>query len=217
MKRQGIALVVVAVLFASSGCVGLVFGDGASLEAEPAAVGQAPLEDSPFRFAGTDTVRIEETVTVAGQDREIRATNHVRTYNRTLDLQSVEQQGGAFVVVSTPDSSIAGRSMNPVADMSNRDLVDRFRGQLEEQLGELRNLRSVDERTEPVLGGAATVTTYAAETEFEGETITVNVHVTKVVHEDDVIVALGVHPEAIQQQAPEIFALMRGIEHPAEA
>jgi len=217
MKRQGVALVVVLAILASAGCVDVVLGDDLVLEAEPAGVDQSALESTAFQPAGTDALQLDETVTVAGQERVVRATNHLATYERPVDLPSVEQQGGAFVVVSTPDYAIAGRSANPVADMSNRELVDRFRGQLEDQLGELRDVREVDERTEPVLGGAATVTTYAADTEFEGETITVNVHVTKVAHEDDVIVALGVHPEALQQQAPEIFSLMRGVEHPSGA
>lgn len=216
MKRQAFALVVVVAMLASTGCTGLVFGDGMSLEAEPAAVSDEALSGTEFQLGDTQTVRINETVSVAGQERTIRATNHVAIYNRTVDIGPLSGQVGAFVLASTPDYTVAGRSLNPVAGMSNRELVERFRGQLEGQLGGLENLRAVDNRTEPVLGGAAEVTTFAAETQYQGRTVTVNIHVTKVRHEDDVIVAIGVHPEALQQQAPEVFTLMRGIEHPAE-
>lgn len=216
MKRQGVALVVVVTMLATAGCAGLVFGDGMSLEAEHASVSQDALSETEFRQGSTQTLRINETVSVAGQQRELRTTNHVATYNRTVDLGPLSGRAGAFVVASTPDYTIAGRSVNPVADMSNRELIERFRGQLEGQLGSLSDVRPVDDRTEPVLGAAGEVTTFAAETQYQGRTITVNVHVTKVSHEDDVVVAIGVHPEALQQQAPEVFTLVRGIEHPAE-
>lgn len=217
MHRELVAAVAVLVLVLSSGCLGLVFGDGLNEEASPAAVDQASLDETGFEYGESQTIEINETVEAAGQERRIRATNHLTLYERDADLQSMEGAAGAFVVLSTPEFSVAGRALNPVATMDADELLERFRGDLEEEMeGDLRDIRKVDERTEPVLGVAGTVTTFAANTTAQGREIVVNVHVTKVRHEGDVVVGIGVHPEALQQQAPEVFTMMRGIEHPAE-
>lgn len=217
MHRKGIVLVAVVALVLTSGCTGLVFGDGLEEEAQPARVDQATVDDTGFEFQDAQVLDLNETVSVAGQERQIRATNHLARYGRQSSLPTADRETGAFIVVSTPEFSVLGRPMNPVADMSNRELLAEFRPQLEKQLGnDLENVRTVDERDEPVLGLEATVTTFAADTTVDGEEVTLNVHITKVLHEGDVVIALGAHPEALQQQAPEIHQLMRGIEHPAE-
>lgn len=219
MKRTvvvGVVVLVLALLLAVGGAV-LLFSDGLDEEAAPAAVQQDALDDTGFEYENSDVVRIDRTVSAAGVEREIRATNHLTVYQRSADLQTTERQAGAFVLVTTPEFAVVGRPMNPVTDMSNRDLLEEFRGDLEAELeGDLGNLREVDERTEPVLGVAGTVTTFAANTTVDGEEIVLNVHVTKVRHDGDVVIAIGAHPEALQQQAPEVFGMMTGIDHPGE-
>ncbi|AGN00282.1 hypothetical protein L593_01645 [Salinarchaeum sp. Harcht-Bsk1] len=215
MKRQGLLVLAVVGLLVTTGCVGLVLGDGLEMDSEPAAVSDEALAETGFQFSDHRTLWLNETVAVAGQEREINASAHATIYNRTTNLERFERDTGGFVVISTPDVSVAGESANPAARMSNRELVERFQGELESEVGQLGNLTKVSERTEPVLGYAAAVSVFETTTTIEGREVTLYVHVTKVQHEDDLVIGIGVHPEALAQQAPEIHRLLRGIEHPA--
>lgn len=214
MKRQWGVLLAVLALLATAGCVGLVFGENVEMDGEPAGVSDEALAETDFEFAEYRTIYVNESIDVGGQTRYVNATNHLMVYNRSAGLDRFDRDVGGFVVVSTPDVSIAGRSVNPVARLSHREIVDRFRGDLESEVGTLGNLSFVSERTEPVLGYAADVSTFETDTTVEGQNVTLYVHVTTVKHEGDMIVGIGVHPEALAQQAPEIHRLMRGIEHP---
>lgn len=217
MKRQLTLALALLTLLAIGGCVGLVLGDGVEMDGEPAGVSDDALAESDYQFAEYRTLYLNETIDVAGQERHVNATNHAMVYNRTTNLDQFDQDTGGFVVLSTPDVSIGGQSVNPAARMSNGELVEQFQGDLESEVGELGELRKVSERTEPVLGYASTVSTFETTTTVDGREVTLYVHVTKVKHENDLVAAIGVHPEALQQQAPEIHALMRGIEHPIDA
>lgn len=218
MERQGIVLVAIAALAATAGCTGLLLGDGLQEEAEPARVGDAALQDSSFTLEQTDTLEIDRNVSAAGQERRIQATNHAAVYTRNASSPVGDVQLAGFVVVSTPAFEVAGQAVNPIASMSNEELVERFQSQLESQTGgDVRDVRIVDHRTETVLGSNTNVTTFAAETTRQGQEITLDVHVTKVRHQDDVVVAIGAHPEALEHVSSEISELMRGVEHPAES
>lgn len=214
MKRQGLLLLVVLALIVTGGCVGLVIGDGVQMDGEPAAVNEDTVAETGFTFSEYRTVHLNETVDVLGQERHINTTNHVVIYNRTSTLEQFDQDTGGFVVISTPDVSIGGQSVNPAARMSNRELVGQFEGELESQVGQLGELREVSQRTEPMLGYAATVTVFETNSTIGNRTVTLYVHVTKIKHEGDLVAAIGVHPEALQQQSPEISRLIRNIEHP---
>lgn len=214
MKRQGILVVAVLALIATVGCVGLVVGDGVEMDGEPAGVSDEALAETDFRFAEYQAIHLNETVDVLGNERQINATSHAMIYERTSNLERFDRETGGFVVLSTPDVSVGDRSVNPAARMSHRELVEEFQGDLESEVGELGNLSEVSNRTEPVLGYAATVSVFETTTMVEGEEVSLYVHVTTVKHENDLVVAIGVHPEALSQQAPEIHRLMRGIEHP---
>lgn len=216
MHRKGIATLAVLAIVLSAGCVGLVFGDGIEESASPAAVEQSTLDETEFEYEDSETIEIDETVEAAGQERQVHATNHVAVYQQRSGLMGGERQTGAFMVVTTPDITVLGQSVNPAAQMSNRELVEEFEGQIESEVGQLEDLRHVDDRTETVLDSSTTVTTFAAETEIEGETVTVHLHIATVQHDGDVVIAVGGHPEALQQQASEIYDLMGGIEHPEE-
>lgn len=217
MKRQLTLALALLTLLAIGGCVGLVLGDGVEMDGEPAGVSEETLAESDYQFAEYRTLYLNETIDVAGQERHVNATNHAMIYNRTTNLDQFDRETGGFVVLSTPDVSIGGQSVNPAARMSNSELVEQFQGDLESEVGELGELRKVSERTEPVLGYASTVSTFETTTTVDGREVTLYVHVTKVKHENDLVAAIGVHPEALQQQAPEIHALMCGIEHPIDA
>lgn len=218
MKRHGVVLIAIAALAVTAGCTSLIAGDGLQEEADPARVGDAALQNSSFELAQTDTLEIDRNVSAAGQERRIQATNHVAVYGRNASTPVGDQQTAGFVVLSTPAFEVAGQSLNPIASMSNEELVERFESQLEGQVGsDVRDVRVVDHRTEPVLGQSTNVTTFEATTTMQGQEVTMNVHVTKVRHEGDVVAAIGAHPEALQHVGPDVFELMRGVEHPADA
>jgi len=152
MKRQATLALALLTLVAIGGCVGLLMGDDLEMDGEPAGVSDEALAETDFQFAEYRTIYLNETIDVEGQTRRINATNHATIYERTSNLERFDRETGGFVVLSTPDVSVAGRSVNPAARMSNRELVERFQGDLESGIGELGNLTKCSERTEAVLG-----------------------------------------------------------------
>jgi len=106
--------------------------------------------------------------------------------------------------------------MNPAARMSPRELLGEFESDVEAQVGEIDDPIYDRSRTEPVLGAAANVSTFHAATTVDGEEVTLELHVARVHHDGDLLVAIGGHPEALQQQAPATFRLLRAIEHPVD-
>jgi hypothetical protein len=73
----------------------------------------------------------------------------------------------------------------------------------------------VSSRQITVLGKETTVTKYAAKTTVQGREVDVYVHVTKLQHESDFIVALGIYPRQLDGEQSNILEMMRAIEHPA--
>ena len=75
----------------------------------------------------------------------------------------------------------------------------------------MSDLRGIGVRNVTVLGERTRTTTYAGTAEIEGERVGV-VDVTVVEHGEDVVVALGVYGEALDETSNHV-ALVRRIEH----
>jgi len=214
MERRALALLTLLVLVASTGCLGAALGDTLEMSASPAAVDDGATEDAAFSQSDYRIEYLEETVEIGTTQRRVNATNHVVVYNRTAELRRYDGDTAVVVVAATPDFTVFGQSMNPAAEMSHRELIEEFRSDIEAEVGPIGELSLDSHRTEPVLGRAANVTTFETDSTVEGEDVTLELHVTTVHHEGDLIVAIGGHPETLQHQAPAVHAMFRGIEHP---
>lgn len=209
-RRTTLGLVLFTLLVATSGCVDLVMGNTPTFESSEANVSEEALEESGYQPSHSDTQNVTRNVSAAGQERTVRVTNHVTQYNRSMSLGPLgEQELGRFVVFTTPAVEMVGQTMNPVADWSERRVLD----EVATEYAELDDISHVDSRTVSVLGSERTVEKFSGVTTVGDDEIDVYIHVTKFRHEDDFVVAIGVHPQQLPEEQDRQDVLMGGIEH----
>jgi len=218
-RRRALAVLGAVGMGGVAGCLG---DDGIEGVAEPARIPDATAmgydEDGPEEMA------FNETIEVGGIEQDV----NVRTYS--AGYTSSDDETTVFLF-STPDISIAGISVNPLARLSGADLIARV---IDEGLGSadsdggVRDIESEDELDVRVLGEDRTVQVFSAV--FEGEDadrtvqadeldaddeIPIKLYVLSFAHEDDVILAVGLYPEPAEA-GDDVQALFEAIEHPAE-
>lgn len=211
-RRMVAAVLAVAMLATTSGCIGFLTGDEPlRFAAEPAAVDDAVAGNAGYESEGPRVVEVNETLEVAGQQRRVVAENQVNTYEKSLDLGIFEAKLGVFTVITSPAVEVAGQTMNPIGDYSNRELV----GLVQSRYQGLHDVREVSSRTITVQGTQTEVTKYAAKATVRGQQIDVFVHVTKYRSGEDFVVAVGVYPQQLGGEEENVLSMMRAIEHPA--
>ncbi|KAB1196130.1 MULTISPECIES: DUF6517 family protein [Haloferax] len=213
-KRVFAALALTALVL-TSGCLGVLTGEESlRFESEPATTDATVASNAGYETNGTQTFEVNRTFNVAGQEPRVVASNHITTYEKKIDLGFFEAKLGVFSVISTPAVDVAGETLNPIGDYSNDQLV----GLVESQYRGLTDVERVSSRNVQVLGEPANVTKYSAKATFANDRqVDVYVHVTKVRHDEDFIVAIGVYPQQLGGEEDNVLEMMRSIEHPSEA
>jgi hypothetical protein len=142
----------------------------------------------------------------------------IMTYSyreRAVAVQNRSSTAGVFVTLSTPAIRVAGSSQNPAADMSDRDLLQRFSGQLANGSGDF-DFERVGTRDAAMLGAESDVGEFRTTVSVGGEPQEVAVYVTRVRSQDDIVVAVGVHPTAFPGDRVSLFEMIYAVEHPSE-
>lgn len=209
--RRVAAGVLLALLVTTSGCVGVLTGsESLTFNASQATVSDEALQQTDYAENRVEKLQVTENFTVAGQQRTVEVTNWVAGYNKSVDLGPVgEQELARFVVVSTPQVKIAGRTFNPLAQVDNADLVQRFVSQYDQ----VSNIRAAGSQNTSMLGTSTEVTKFEATTTYNGLDVDLNVHVTKVNHDGDIVIAVAVYPQQLDGEEDAVFELIRGVEH----
>lgn len=209
-RRRALALGAIGI-GALSGCSTaseLAGGGPIKRTAAPAVIAESAASESGYELDRQFEETLEQEVSAAGKTRKIIANNQFAMYKKTI--QDIEQS--SFAVIATPGFSIAGQTLNPVAKMSNEELVDRF-GQ---RLGGLQSATEIETLTQTVLDTDMTISKFSAKGTFADQEIDVYAYLGKVVHEGDVVVAGGGYPkEYDSQEATTMEGLYTDIEHPA--
>lgn len=210
MRRTQLLGVALALLLATSGCLGAFSSGTTTFEAEPAEVNQAAASQTGFEKNGTSDSVVTREIGPDGASQTVEVINKVTTYEKALEIPLLgTARLGVFSIVSSPAVEIAGQTFNPLADYSNDQLVQLVTN----RFGSLSNVEQVSSRQLTVLGTETTVTKYAATTTAQGQEIDVFVHVTKVRHEGDFLVGVGVYPQRLDQES-DVLTLLRAVEHP---
>jgi hypothetical protein len=148
-----------------------------------------------------------------GISRDVTARTWVSGYSKT----TAENETAVLVLYSSPDVKVEGRSVNPFTQLSNREFVlfalERVTDlRVAGEVDDVSDLREVGVRNVTVLGEQTRTTTYAGTAEVEGERVGVVVDVTVVEHGEDVVVALGIYEETLDETSNHV-ALVRRMEH----
>lgn len=213
-RRSFVAGGAVGALALTSGCLDFITGsEPLTFDARRAAPSDAAVNETGYAERDRSEENIEETIDV-GVERDIRATVHSTIYTKDVEIQGRRMEAAAFGVVSMPGMEVLGKSFNPLDDMSNREILEEVRPELERSVGELRDVRHEEERSLPILGESRTVDVFDAETTLEGREIELRILLVAVDHEDDTIVLLGGYPRMLPDEGANVEVLMESIEHP---
>lgn len=208
--RTHVAAVAVAALLVTSGCLGVITGsEPLTGEASPATVAEGTLADSGYELTAQEEQVLEREVTVAGQTRQVVARNKLTRYERTFDLPGgVSASAGVFATVTTPAFSVAGQALNPVGELSNRQLVQRVGSSYEGlTVGE-----PVDNRSVSTLGSTMELTKFEGAATIGGIDVDVYVHVGSVRDGEDFVVVAAVYPQFVDDE-DTVLRFVRNIEH----
>ncbi|GAB7093202.1 hypothetical protein JCM30237_03540 [Halolamina litorea] len=152
------------------------------------------------------------TRTVAGQ--EVNITNTVTEYRKEMELSFFGGSSdiGVFAAFTSPQVEVAGQSLNPISNISNRELIERF----QQRFDSMSNVERESEEEVESLGSARTVTKFSAIVSVEGNEVPVFVLLANFNHEGDAVVPMGIFPqEREDEEGPNVRQLMANLTHPA--
>ncbi|MFW5917940.1 MAG: DUF6517 family protein [Haloferacaceae archaeon] len=210
-RRALITATGAAVVAGTAGCLGVITGEEpAEFEATPSSVSASALEETGYEDAGVEDVVVEEEVEAAGQSREVVVTNYQAEYEKAIDLGPLGQQRAAvFVSLTSPQVSVLGQEFNPIAEMTTEEIAEMVQDNYEG----LQNLQHREDGEVTVAGETTTRSTFTAEATIEGGSVDLLVHVSEAVElDDDFVVTVGAHPEAVSGEAENVFTLMEAVQ-----
>lgn len=214
--RRRVAGLIGGSVMLTSGCLGVLTGEESfSRTADPARTDEDIADDTEYKLESIEEQTVEEQFEVAGETRSVEATNWISTYEKSIEMPLLgEAKTGVFAIVSTPAFEFAGKTLNPIADYSNQELVDL----LASEYDELTIREEVESNDRSIQGSTVEMSKFDAVAEFEGQEIDVFVHVGSFQNEEDFLIPLGIYPQDREdEEESNIVALVEAIRHPAEA
>lgn len=206
--------VLVACLLVIAGCSGTLL----EYTASPATIPDAALEPRGYVHGNTTELPITYRVGSGGLSRDITLRTWVSGYARvTTDSGAGDNRTAVLVLYSSPNVQVAGRSINPLGQLSNRELIRTVLGHATE-LGGLggidgvSDLRERDAQNVTMLGTPTQVVSYVGTADVDGRRVAIVVNIAVVEHDGDIVVALGVHDETLDETATHV-ALISRVEH----
>ena len=201
LTRRAVGTLTVAGIAGLAGCSG-----STSFSAEYAVTDTGETGDEQ-----TDQREPTMTRTFAGQDVEI--TNTVTEYRKEIDLGMFGSSDiGVFAAFTSPQVNVAGQTFNPISNMSNKELAQRF----QQRFDGMSDVSRESEEEVDVLGSSRTVTKLSATVTVDGNEVPVFLLIANFNHESDVVVPMGIFPqEREDEEGPNIRQLMANLTHPA--
>ena len=197
---------------ALAGCLGTVGLD--EHEATPAGVDPTVRGDTGYEQTNIEEIVIQESVDVISEEVTVR--NYLTEHEKEIEFGPVGSvQAAAFMVLTSPQISIAGRDFNPIAEMPAEELVDLIEADFEG----IDNVEQISDGSVTVLDQETDESVFEAEAELEaGVSVDVNIHISESVETtEDNLVTIGVYPQEVRgQEEDNIGAMMDGVVEEAE-
>jgi len=192
-RRTVLAGLGVTGLTSLSGCLGLV--GLAEHESSPAGVTAAARAETGYEQTAIEPLTVDREV--GPTNEAVTVTNYMTSHEKAVDMGPLGRKRGAvFNVLTTPQVSILGRELNPIEEMSTQELVKLVR-QNYDGIGNIEHQADTDVT---VLDQSTTQSRFTADAEFNGQDVSVNIHITEAVEaNEDLLVTIGVYPEYVQR------------------
>lgn len=191
-----------------AGCLGTFGMD--EHEASPASVDESARQDTAYEQTGVTEDTIEQSVDLAVFSQEVSVTNYITEHEKPIAVGPLTMDGGGgFLVVTTPQASVLGQELNPVSDMSPKELIGRVEG----NYAGMENVTHQGDETVTILDQETTQSRFTAESSYNGSSVEVSIHISEAVEtDDDLLVTVGVYPnERRDEEEPNIISLMESV------
>jgi hypothetical protein len=239
MRLLSLSLAVVVLL---AGCTGTL----AEIHSSPATIPETAYASVDYVHGNTTEVPLTYPLGIGPITRDVTVYVWVSGYSRTVENAGGGNDTAGLLVVSSPNRKIEGQSVNPFAQLSNRGVVselfevvaeaDNATGGVVDGMSanvtEVARLEETGVQNRTVLGQTVEVVTYTATVQVEAATTagpsepessadaettrTLLVHLMAVEHGEDVVFAMGVHGDDMDEDET-ITSLMETIEHEVDA
>ncbi len=209
-NKRALGAVALAVLMTTAGCGFITGSESLNFDANQATVSDAALSDSGYEEVQVEAANITRNFTVAGQTRNVSVTNWIAQYEREVSLGPLgDQRAAVFATFSTPAVEVLGQTFNPIDDLDDRQIIQRFQDRYDSvSVGQQVNTTQVQ-----ALGGERNVSTYEGTAQLSGNDVEVYINFARFRHGDDYIVALGVYPQRLDGERSRMMTMFSGIEH----
>lgn len=124
MKQKYASVLLVGLLFASAGCLGV-----ASSEAPIATVEENVVQNTSYQEINQTSQSYNQTVGLAGIEQEFEIENKITTYEKENTADGGSIPSSVYGVLSTPSVSIAGSQINPIVSDPTERAKDDARNQ----------------------------------------------------------------------------------------
>ncbi|WP_248896869.1 DUF6517 family protein [Haloplanus halobius] len=208
--RRGVTASAVGLLTMTAGCGFITGSESLSFSASPATVTDQAISETGYEEVTVTDQVVTREFSVAGQTREVEVTNQLAQYERQVDLGPLgSERAAVFVAFTSPQVEIATESFNPIADMSEREVLQQFESQYESiSVGD-----AVGERTVTIVDQSATVTKFEGTATLAGAEVDVYLHAATVQHESDYVVTVAIYPQQLSDEEENVVTLLEGLEH----
>lgn len=207
-RRSVLSAVVGLSVGSLSGC--MLLQDEIERSASPAELDDETRTEVGFEHQGTEETTVTQTVTVAGEERDLSLTNYIAAYRRIVPES--DEAVASFQSFSTPSVTIGDAEANPVWELEPARLIRRFAS--EAQMNDMQDIREVGSPTFRALGEVRQFTMLEGTAQRQGQEVTVRLPVGKFKHDDDILILIAGYPEQFggRAQAQRAF---EGVVHPA--
>jgi hypothetical protein len=199
----------------TAGCLGVLVGtEPLGFAAEDATASETALDQTGYREAEDASINQTRSFSVAGQNRTVELSNELHAYNRTGQIGDVDGvELGRVTVFTTPAVEIAGRTLNPIGQLSARDLATQFSG----PGNETTQLEFVGNRSVRTLGSQRTVSEFETAGPTDGSQPAQSFHVATFRHGPDFVVIVASHPRRDGSERERINTIVRSLRHETES
>lgn len=191
-----------------AGCLGTFGMD--EHEASPASVDESARQNTGYEQTGVTEDTTEQSVDLAIFSQDVSVTNYITEHEKSVTIGPLTMDGGGgFLVVTTPQASVLGQDLNPVSDMSPKELIERIEG----NYAGMKNVTHQEDESVTILEQETTQSRFTAESSYNGTSVEVSIHISEAVETDeDHLVTVGIYPnERRDEEEPNIISLMESV------
>jgi len=192
-----------------AGCTGISSDEPTEFTADLAAIPDQDLQATDYQKQPVEKRTLDRTFEIAGSEQQVIANYWVSTY---IKPRTPDSPSSTFAAISSPGAEVLGKNRNPLAQLSNEELISQFVGRLDR----LNDVEQQETYTTSVFGEERTVIVSTATAEIvEGQESDFHVELASFMHEGDYLVLAGGHPAGTDADV-DYTNLMRIVEHPVD-